>query len=163
MKITLKDTSTLIQDAKGISAGIEDRLENFFRTYGGKTITPTDFKVYQYYDKDGNVQQQFSFDFFPENMMYTNITIPDSWLTSYDLEENTDIIFCKACAYKANINQLYPFRDGKVVSKDDQGNDDVTDDKYTNAYQKTYKYFLDNDLDLLCPICFSKNSFTTIS
>jgi hypothetical protein len=162
MKITLKDTNTLVQEAKGTTTGIDDRLENFFRTYGGKTIIPTDFKVYQYYDKNGNVYQQFSFDFFPENMMYTNITIPDSWLTSYDLEENIDIIFCKACAYKANINQLYPFRDGKVVTKDDQGTDDVTDDTYSDVYQKTYKYFLDNELDLLCPICFSKNSFANV-
>ena len=39
MKITLKDTSTLIQDAKGTSDGIDDRLENFFRTYGSKWFT----------------------------------------------------------------------------------------------------------------------------
>jgi hypothetical protein len=163
MKITLKDTSTLILDAKGTNESIDDRLENFFRTYGGQTISPSDFKVYQYYDKDNNIQQKFSFDFFPENMLYTNITIPDNWLESFDLEENVDIIFCKACAYKANINQLYPFRDGKVVTKDDQGTDDVTDDTYSDAYQKTYKYFLDNELDLLCPICFSKNSFATLN
>jgi len=162
MKITLKDSGTLIQEAKGTNEGIDDRLENFFNVYGGKTIEPNDFKVYQYTDKDGNILQKYSFDFFPENMLYTKMIIPDDWLTDWDLEENKDIIFCKTCAYKANINQLYPFRDGKVVTKDDQGTDDVTDDTYSDIYQKTYKYFLDNELALLCPICFTKNSFASI-
>lgn len=162
MKITLKSTSDLISDAKGTHDSIDDRLKNFFEAYGDKTIEPCDFKIYEYYDKDGNLQKKFSFNFFPENMLYTNMTIPDDWLTSYDLEENSDIIFCKVCAYKAKATQLYPFRDGKVVQRDTKNTDDMTDDTYSGLSQKTYKYFLDNKLDLICPICFSKNSFTSV-
>jgi len=162
MKITLKDSDTLISDAKGSSDQIEDRLENFFKTYGGQTVEPVDFKVYQYIDSDGNIKNKFSFDFFPKNLLYTNITIPEEWTTSINLEENGDIIFCKNCGYKVKPTQLYPFRDGKVVTKDTNDTADITDDTDTNVYSKTYNYFLSNNLDILCPICFAKNSFSTL-
>jgi hypothetical protein len=162
MKITLKDTATLISDAQGTSDSIDDRLKTFFEVYGSKTIEPSDFKVYQFIDSNDNIVQRFDFDFFPENMLYTNITIPESWIASKDMEENQDIIFCKSCTYKAKQTQLYPFRDGKVLTLDDQNTDDVTDDTYSDKYNKTFKYFLDNDMDLICPMCFAKNSFETI-
>jgi len=163
MKITLKDKSTLINDAKGSLDQIDDRLENFFKTYGGQTIEPTDFKVYQYINSNGDVKNKFSFDFFPKNMLYTNITIPEEWTTSIELEENSDIIFCKNCGYKVKPSQLYPFRDGKVVTRDTNDTSDVTDDTESNVFSKTYSYFLDNNLDVLCPICFDKNTFAKLS
>jgi len=158
MKIKLKTYDELKDLVIGDSnKKLDDRLENFFRKYANTEIEPTNVNVI-YINND----TKLTFDFFPKDMLYTSWKIPQDWTSSIDLEENKNLYFCKFCNYTFNEKQLYPFRSGKNVTIDNHNTDDVTDDTTTSSEVKTFKWMMDNNEDIFCPICFKKNSFVSI-
>jgi hypothetical protein len=153
MTITLKTSEELklITQSGDTNKKIDDKLQNLINFVGGNTINVDEFEIVV----DGAGGKVFTFianNLSPERNMY-GIKFPENWCSSYDLEDNSDRLFCASCGFTINPDTPYHFADGKILVSGTAGTADA-------VYEKdTYNRRLADQEDLICPVCNQKNRF----
>ncbi len=154
--VTLKPTAELKLMAQNgdVAKKIDEKLMFLFNFIGDTTINIDDIIV----NGDGRGGKKFTFvnhNLDPSRNFY-DIKIPEVWCASYDLADNAENLYCKACSFMVKPGSQYQFADPVL----DSGTAGTASARYR---KETYQDRLDNtEKDIVCPVCFKQNRFSTL-
>lgn len=153
--VTLKSAAELksIAQQGDSSKKIDEKLMFLFDFIGDTTINIDEIIV----TDDGVGGKKFTFinnNLDPARNFY-DIKIPEAWCVSYDLADNAENLYCKSCSFMTKPDSPYQFG-GRVLVSGEAGT-------ATAVYRKeTFRDRLDNNKDIVCPVCFKRNRFSTL-
>lgn len=154
--VTVKPTAELKLMAQqgDVTKGVDEKLMHLFDFIGGTTITVDDIEI----NGTGDGGRKLTFinnNLSPERNLY-NIRIPEVWCSSYDLADNAENLYCKACSFTVKPGTQYHFAEPFLVS----GTAGTADAVYR---KELYSDRLTLGKDLVCPVCMKTNRFASIA